>query len=493
MGRPQRVRTRRRFAALTAAAAAILALLTVFATELSGTQAKSRQDVITRVHERSTLAAALIGSLLQSVEQQLPLLERTYGSPTVTSRTMNAFRQQNTYLALLDRGGRVLASSAGFTAQARRDLAVSAALALVRAGNPYGLGNLLPYGRTGVVNFAVALPTRYGTRYLLTGLSPRTLGPFLQGELRRIPGVKGSHNYVIDANDVVLASTNPARPVGYRFTDPRSVRALSRSSGDRDGHYYEETPITNATWRIVLAAPDGPLFASISGWRRWLPWLIFGAFALVALAALTLGLRVVRSAEIDLRESNARLAELNRELEQANQALEHDALHDPLTGLANRTLFMDRLEQAIGRTGRDPASGCAVLFIDLDRFKPVNDKLSHAVGDELLRAVAARFQIALRPGDTAGRIGGDEFAVLLEGVRNGRHAMLVAERVHNALSESFEVAGHSISVTASIGIALGSPDMTAAELLGEADEAMYEAKRRPGGGHRIFGPSLTLA
>src|SRR5438105_4573872 len=140
----------------------VLAMLTLFALELSNTQAKSKADVRARVHERSVLAAALIDSLFQAVAQQVPQDELRYGARVVSARTLDAAAQQNAYLALLDPRGRVLASSRGFTVQARGDLPRSAALSLVRSGHPYGLGNVLPYGRTGVINLAVAFPTRYG-------------------------------------------------------------------------------------------------------------------------------------------------------------------------------------------------------------------------------------------------------------------------------------------------------------------------------------------
>src|SRR5579859_3302115 len=277
------MRARGRIAVLIGASVGVLALLTVFAIELANTQAKSRQDVISRVHQRAVLAAALIDSLFKSVQQQIPEDEVKYGGRVVSNRTMDAAAQGNVYVALLNRSGAVVAHSRGFTPQAHADLAISAALALVRAGHPYGLGDVLPYGKTGVVNLATPFPTRYGRRILLTGLSPQTLNLFLGGELAKIPGVAGAHNYLLDARDNVLASTNPAIPAGHRFTSPGQVGALSRSSGDRAGHYYVEQPLINSSWRIVLAAPDGPLFASVSGLRKWLPWLIFAAFALVAL------------------------------------------------------------------------------------------------------------------------------------------------------------------------------------------------------------------
>ncbi len=296
------VATKRRgaFVVLLVAAVVTLALLSVFAIELSNTQASSKDDVKARVHERAVLATALVDSLFQTVLQQLPQDEMRYGGRVVTAGTLNAARQQDDYVALLDSRGRVLAASQGFTAQARSDLSISAALALVRAGHPYALGNLLPYGRGGVINLAVAFPTRYGRRISLSGVSPRVLDFFLAGELSRIPGVKGAHNYVVDGNNTVLASNNPAAPVGSRFDKPGQIQALSHASGDRNGHYYDQVQISNSTWRIVLAAPNGPLFASVSGWRKWVPWLIFIAFAIVAVVALLLGRRVLQSARRDV-------------------------------------------------------------------------------------------------------------------------------------------------------------------------------------------------
>ena len=174
----------------------------------------------------------------------------------------------------------------------------------------------------------------------------------------------------------------------------------------------------------------------------------------------------------------------------AQHQLQHDALHDGLTELPNRALFMDRLDQVMQRARREPAIGCAVLFVDIDKFKLVNDSLSHAVGDRLLVALAGRLQKVLRPGDTVARIGGDEFTILLEGLAHEEAARLVAERVQSALEKAFHVDGHELFVTASIGISLSSPRHTAAELLRNADIAMYDAKRRGRARCAVFDESM---
>jgi diguanylate cyclase (GGDEF)-like protein/PAS domain S-box-containing protein len=162
----------------------------------------------------------------------------------------------------------------------------------------------------------------------------------------------------------------------------------------------------------------------------------------------------------------------------SEQQLEHDALHDWLTSLPSRTLFLDRLQQVLQRATRDPRCGCAVLVIDIDGLARVNDSLSHAIGDRLLAAIGRRVCGLLRPGDTAARVGGDEFALLLEGVVAAADATVVAERVQAALAREFGVEGHTLSVAAGIGIALSSSGYSARELLCDAEVAMYEAKRR---------------
>jgi len=164
---------------------------------------------------------------------------------------------------------------------------------------------------------------------------------------------------------------------------------------------------------------------------------------------------------------------------------QHEALHDPLTGLPNRNLFLDRLQHALSVAARRRTS-IAVLFLDLDQFKLVNDSLGHAAGDELLAAVAPRLEQALRPGDTVARFGGDEFAILAEDVGNERGATRIAERIAEALARPFILREREHFVSASTGIAIGGGSELPEGLIRDADSALYRAKEHGRGGYEIF-------
>ncbi|HYI65383.1 MAG TPA: EAL domain-containing protein [Candidatus Limnocylindrales bacterium] len=165
--------------------------------------------------------------------------------------------------------------------------------------------------------------------------------------------------------------------------------------------------------------------------------------------------------------------------------LRHQALHDSLTGLANRVLFTDRVQHALDRVGGQRESSLAVLFLDLDDFKTVNDSLGHGAGDELLIAVGRRLGRILRPADTAARLGGDEFAVLLENAAT-EAPQAVAARVMEAFERPFTIQGKQVQMHASIGITLDTPTSTPDELLRNADIAMYVAKQRGKGRYELF-------
>ena len=168
----------------------------------------------------------------------------------------------------------------------------------------------------------------------------------------------------------------------------------------------------------------------------------------------------------------------------SQEAMAHQALHDGLTGLPNRTLLQDRLQHALARGQRD-GSRVALLFLDIDRFKMVNDSLGHAAGDELLIQIAARLDGALRPTDSVARFGGDELAVLCEDIE-GDAGVHVAERVMEALRRPFDLSGREFFATASVGVAFSDTDDSAESLLRDADVAMYRAKELGGARYELF-------
>ena len=173
------------------------------------------------------------------------------------------------------------------------------------------------------------------------------------------------------------------------------------------------------------------------------------------------------------------------------EQLAHQAFHDPVTNLANRALFVERVRHAVPRARREDAR-LAVIFIDLDDFKTINDSLGHAAGDAVLLEVAKRLDASIRPSDTAARFGGDEFAVLLEDVGSAQDAADTAERILEAVGAPLRLEGKELFVRCSLGISIAEGDGAAGadELIRNADAAMYIAKRDGKGGYRLFEPAM---
>jgi diguanylate cyclase (GGDEF)-like protein/PAS domain S-box-containing protein len=178
-------------------------------------------------------------------------------------------------------------------------------------------------------------------------------------------------------------------------------------------------------------------------------------------------------------------------VKESQEKLDHMAHHDPLTALPNRLLFHDRLQHALQRAGRDREQ-LAILFIDLDRFKNVNDTLGHHVGDELLKKVAIALSAQLREGDTLARLGGDEFIVLLENIEGQFGAGHVAEKLISMFEQPFIVSDYELFVTGSVGISMYPNDAVDLNMLiRNADVAMYQAKARGRNGYQFYAPSMT--
>ncbi len=254
-----------------------------------------------------------------------------------------------------------------------------------------------------------------------------------------------------------------------------------------------------AALQEVEALPAGaPTRAHDRPWARLLPYLAIAPvysllFLLLHHEGAGSGLYIVSGGLLAITALVALRQVLTaRENLAFQRRLAHQAFHDPLTGLPNRVLFQDRLEHALARAAR--RAPVAVLYLDLDRFKTINDSLGHEAGDALLVAVAERLQRCVRPEDTVTRLGGDEFAILLEGVRDSGDAVRVAERVGGALGAAFTVGDHQMFVSTSVGIAYtGHDGATTGDLLRDADIAMYRAKAAGKARYQIFDLSMNAA
>jgi diguanylate cyclase (GGDEF)-like protein len=294
-----------------------------------------------------------------------------------------------------------------------------------------------------------------------------------------------------DAVTVVLtdlsagASTTVARP---RTGVPARAGRLSRE---------RTIMVGQRRWQLTLE-PTGTLMAAAD---RRMPALILGIAVLITLlvAAVTAvlagsrnrAMNKVDQATAALRDDIRRREATEVQLRERENELRHLALHDPLTGLANRTLFQERVEHAIATHSRGDAT-LAVLFVDLDGFKQINDNRGHGAGDSVLAEVAARLQDCVRGGDTVGRFGGDEFAVLAEHVAGVDDVTIVADRIVRALQRPFDVDGRPCHITASAGVAVYAPGTDANAIIRRADEAMYTAKTA-GKNHYVVADPAALA
>jgi diguanylate cyclase (GGDEF)-like protein/PAS domain S-box-containing protein len=252
------------------------------------------------------------------------------------------------------------------------------------------------------------------------------------------------------------------RVLGWSDAESVGLGYLDRVHPDDRAHVRRALHQATTRPATELPVPDHRLQHLDGSWR----WFLATVIDLRGHAA-------VDGLVLNVHEISARKA--------AEEALQHQALHDPLTGLPNRTLLLDRLEVALERTDRGVGS-VGVIFLDLDRFKLINDALGHAIGDELLIEVAARLAGLVRPGDTVARFGGDEFVVLVDQIPDEATAQVATKRLLTAFDEPFRLSGTDHAVTASAGLVLAdrrtTGERTPDSLIRDADAAMYQAKEQ---------------
>ncbi|HET8656496.1 MAG TPA: diguanylate cyclase [Longimicrobiaceae bacterium] len=252
----------------------------------------------------------------------------------------------------------------------------------------------------------------------------------------------------------------------------RRFRYVSPSVGPMLG--YPEAEVVGREYGFLFSEPEPDTWAGAGAGRTLLAHHSEGYSILVEVDER----EVERSGGADGFQGLARDV---TEQVRSTETLRAAALHDPLTGLPNRLLFLERLNQAVKRLARQPGNRVAVLFLDLDRFKQVNDTFGHDAGDELLRVVARRLCGSLRPEDTVARFGGDEFALVIEGVQDPLLVHQLVHRIEAAIAAPIPLRDQEIVTRASIGVAIGdSAEIEAADLLRHADLDMYRVKAESG-------------
>ena len=317
---------------------------------------------------------------------------------------------------------------------------------------------------------------------------------------------------LIDTQDGTLLS-GPASATWHGSVGSKTVSGVTRMSTDGTRRIYSAVPVGGTKWILQASVPESVALAAARANERHQILVALIALSLLLILGFAINRNIVgpiRRLRTAVEQAGrdvvpAPLApegplEIVRLVEEFNsmvasralyeERLTHQALHDPLTGLANRALLLDRAEKALERAARTHEH-IAVLFVDLDRFRVLNDGLGHARGDSLLRLIARRIESVIRPGDSVARMNGDEYVILCEGLDSPEQAGFVADRVGLAIAEPMSIDGRDdVTITASIGIAVARPDDTSTDLIRNADVAMMRAKEEGKARREFFDSSM---
>lgn len=350
------------------------------------------------------------------------------------------------------------------------------------------ISNVVPSAARALPIVAIATPfeTRTGRRVFSTAYEVG--GSPLTSYLASAMPTTADDVYLVDAKgDIVASERRQSTVVRLQDRDPQLRAAIAgepsgilpAGSAGEEERFYTQRHVAGTPWRLVATAPRVTVHASADPARHRAR---LGFVALLGAAVMLIAVLFARLVEARARllEDLDRRMQVEAELVRERGLLAHQARHDSLTGLPNRALLFDRLERIQGILGGDQGLSAAMLFVDLDRFKVINDSYGHEAGDRVLQAIADRLSDVVRPDDTVARLGGDEFAVLCENMDADEGAGAIASRIREALERPIEIGpGRTVTVGASIGIAHCHDSSTPPDrLLAEADAAMYEAKAR---------------
>jgi signal transduction histidine kinase len=320
---------RRRANVVVAAAALMLVVvLVLFGLQLRSTQADSRDRVISRFQDRAQVISALTQAILSTVAAPAATA-RQYDAVDITAAQMDkaALSSHLAYATLFDEHGDVVASSHGFSTTQRAQVLASSALQSVVGGAPVALSDVHPGGTdgAGVIDLAVGLNTASGRRILVSGAPTTIFGTFLATYLQRVP-TRGGTAYILDSRGNVVGARDVRQALGKRATEEGLTSAVQRrgTGAYGPGGYFVSVPVVGTTWHVVLTSTKASLFETVSGTRKWFPWMIYAALGIVALGFLALLRRMLGIASA-LSEANDDLETTNAQLEGRNALLRHAA------------------------------------------------------------------------------------------------------------------------------------------------------------------------
>lgn len=472
------------------------------------------QDIDQKIRERQTRLQRLVQSMPDSAAA-LPawLRERQSINPVFSLGML-----------VLDSKGQVIAQAGSLQAApkgyAQRDWFKAA----VTTGAP-AIGS--PAMESNEPALVLAIPAhKHGESWVLAGVTALDTPGFLDGVQQNKVGEHGGFLLISPRDKLFVTGTDkfqtlaPTPPPGINLLHDRAMEGYRGTGITRNAQGREElsamVSVPSAGWFLVARVPTSEAFQAVDRMYKLMLRVTIATVALLSIVILLIlrflfrplstaaqqvrdmvdgkqplrPLPVVRPDEVG--DLTTGFNSLLVKLQEREAALARLAHHDPLTGLPNRAAFLDRLEQAMALARRQH-SHLALLFIDLDRFKPVNDSLGHDAGDQLLQEVALRLRNSIRQTDLVGRIGGDEFLVLLSDVDSRESVTRVAQKCIEAMATPFHLGDDTVAIGASIGIAL-FPDHGASstELITRADAAMYDAKNEGRNTYRLAGPTHNI-